>query len=368
MFFLLKPNSTIPHITGCILFLVLPAIFVAGQQGFTGIWQMFSYPAYWLFAAIYIFIYCLHSFVLLPKLFVAKKMALYILSVIVLLLAVFFLKPFDKMQGATKFSDKKEQFNNKPPPLPPPNNNPPPDKPGANREPPHFDIISIFLFAIIIALGMAIESNKRWRMTEQRAMQAETDKANAELSFLKAQINPHFLFNTLNNIYTLAVTNNENTAGSVMRLSNILRYVTDEVQQDFVPLQSEVECMNDYIELQRLRLSKKVLLDYTVKGEIDNKQIAPLILMCFAENVFKYGISNNEEAPLQIILDASSKDKTIFFCENKIFEAERIEKRTGIGIANAKKRLEHLYPNRHSLIITKDNGLFTVLLTLQHKQ
>src|SRR6202008_3873902 len=110
---------------------------------------------------------------------------------------------------------------------------------------------SLFIFIMIIALSTAAVINQQWRLTEQRAIQAEVDKANAELSFLKAQINPHFLFNTLNNIYTLAINNNEHTADSIMKLSNIMRYVTDEVGEDFVPVQNELDCIDNYIELQR---------------------------------------------------------------------------------------------------------------------
>src|SRR5205823_10521035 len=123
------------------------------------------------------------------------------------------------------------------------------------------------------SLSAALSILKEWRNIEQRAAKAEADKANAELAFLKAQINPHFLFNTLNNIYSLAVTKSEMTPVSIMKFANIMRYVTDEVTQDFVPLQSEIDCASDYIDLQRMRLSKKVYVDYSVTGNLDGKQI-----------------------------------------------------------------------------------------------
>jgi len=108
------------------------------------------------------------------------------------------------------------------------------------------------------------------------AARAEADKANAELSFLKAQINPHFLFNTLNNIYSLAVIKSDVTADSIMKLSNIMRYVTDEATEDFVPLQDELHCLTDYIELQRLRLGKKVTLNYAIAGDPAYKKLRRL--------------------------------------------------------------------------------------------
>src|SRR6201999_506982 len=103
-----------------------------------------------------------------------------------------------------------------------------------------------------------------------------------------------FLFNTLNNIYTLAVIQDEHAPDSILKLSNIMRYVTDDTREDFVPLQSEVDCINDYIELQKLRLGTKTQVDFKITGDIESKQIAPLILMTFIENVFKYGISKHE--------------------------------------------------------------------------
>ena len=149
---------------------------------------------------------------------------------------------------------------------------------------------------MMVALSMAIKMTQQWRTTQQRALQAEADKAtaeadkaSAELSFLKAQINPHFLFNILNNIYSLAITQNENTASAILKLSNTMRYLTDEVKADYVPLKREVDYIQDYIDLQRLRLSKKVKLDFSVEGDLENKKIAPLILITFVENVLFSG-------------------------------------------------------------------------------
>jgi LytS/YehU family sensor histidine kinase len=225
------------------------------------------------------------------------------------------------------------------------------------------DIVSVFLFIMTIALGMAIQITRQWRSSLQQVAQAEADRAQAELSFLKAQINPHFLFNTLNNIYSLAVTKNERTADSIMKLSNIMRYVTDDVSQHFVPLQHEVDCINDFIELQRLRLSKKAQVNFSVKGSLENKTIAPLLLMTFVENVFKYGISNHESSTITIQLQADERSIT-FYCHNKIFKPAGNPQRTGIGIANTQKRLTHLYPNKHLLNITNENGFFSVELIL----
>ncbi|GAB2986350.1 hypothetical protein GCM10027049_27100 [Mucilaginibacter puniceus] len=225
---------------------------------------------------------------------------------------------------------------------------------------------STFIFILIMALSTASKTVQQWKLTERRIAQAEADKASAELSFLKAQINPHFLFNTLNNIYSLILTGSENAADSVMKLSNIMRYVTDDVTHDFVPLQSEIDCINDYIELQRLRIGKNSPIEFTVSGDPKRKVIAPLVLMTFVENVFKYGISKREHSPIFIKIEVSDISIS-FFCENLVFinKGETENPSTGIGIKNTVQRLKHLYPDKYILDIVNDSKEYKVSLTLQ---
>ncbi|MDQ0641601.1 LytS/YehU family sensor histidine kinase [Pedobacter sp. W3I1] len=251
-------------------------------------------------------------------------------------------------------------------PPPPWNNNfeNRPHKPMFNRfGGPNIDIISIFLFLIIVIIGFTQETNKQLRLTTQRFLQAEAEKAHAELSFLKAQVNPHFLFNTLNNIYTLAIIKDENTAPSIMKLSNIMRYITDEAGCDFVSLQSEVDCITNFIALQKLRLTKKTDLNYELTGNFENKKIAPLILMAFVENVFKYGISNHKSNSLTIKINVQNSSIN-FYCQNTIYRDKKNTERTGIGIENTKQRLRYIYGDKHILNIKDNDGLFTVNLAI----
>jgi LytS/YehU family sensor histidine kinase len=226
-----------------------------------------------------------------------------------------------------------------------------------------FDVISFFIFLMIIALSTAMKIMEQWRMTEKRAVQAEADKASAELSFLKAQINPHFLFNTLNNIYTLALMKDDHAPDSILKLSNIMRYVTDDAMADFVPLQQEIDCIDDYIELQRLRLGEKTEVDIEISGDIEDKKIPPLILMTFIENVFKYGVSKHHQSTITIKLKADDMGIS-FFCQNRIFPEKDEKRRVGIGLKNTKQRLEYMYPGKHILDINTDNQLYTVKLML----
>lgn len=347
-----KQASILAHVIAWLLFYVMVLLFVTRSAGDKISLPYFFAPDFLLFYFIFPFLFYLNLYLLLPKLLFPKKYFLYAAIALLLFILVYWLQPFDKLMSLGR-------------PGPPPFNN---DQPGM-RQPPdrregHIDIMSIVLFILVWSVSTAVAIFERWRVSERRALQAETEKANAELSFLKAQINPHFLFNTLNNIYSLVVTKNENAAEGIMKLSNIMRYITDDVREDFVSLENEIGCIKDYIDLQKIRLGGKTNVDLQIEGSATDKKIAPLLLMTFIENAFKFGISNHE--PSSIIIKLSIAGNRInFFCENKLFEAKQNSERTGIGIQNTKKRLQHLYPGKHSLEINSSNGLFTVQLTLQ---
>lgn len=229
----------------------------------------------------------------------------------------------------------------------------------------NIDMVGLFIFVMVMGLSIAVSTVQKWQVTEQVVVKAQAEKAHAELSFLKAQINPHFLFNTLNNIYALSVTDSAHTSESIMKLSNIMRYVTDEVTEDFVLLQSEIDCINDYIDLQKLRLGKKTKLNFICTGEILNQRIAPLVLMTFIENVFKYGVSKHRSAVISIKLMVKD-DKLCFFCQNAIFDKDKSSGRKGIGIANTRQRLEHMYAGKYRLDISTNDELFTVNLEIDY--
>lgn len=366
----------VTHIMGWLLFQGLPLVFLLGNSGVSLSSVVLKQP-YWLFCLYFIAVFYLHTFVLLPALLHRRKWLLYGLSMVLLVISVFWLSPFERLMSTTRRMNGMEMRM-----LPP--NEPrfekkmfrdsarfmPPEGFGHGHSPGRMrggrrgiDIISIVLFVMIIALSVALDVTRRWRATMERAAKAEADKANAELSFLKAQINPHFLFNTLNNIYSMSVTGHAHTPDTIMKLSNIMRYVTDDVNEDYVSLQSEVDCITDYIDLQKLRTGKKVTLDFSVSGDLENKKIAPLVLMTFIENVFKYGTSNHAHSHLVIRL-AADDNRIDFYTQNPLFDTERKLERTGIGIENTRKRLEHLYPGKHKLDILRENGTFIVQLSL----
>jgi hypothetical protein len=357
-----QTSTIIIHAVAWLLFMSFPLFFFSQGGNSHGNWlDGLSWP-YLQYPLIYMFIFYLNAYYLFPKFYVKKKYVIYTFSVLLLLIAVMTLKPFDRMVQEGKQNDR--------PMLPRPMTEVPmaemkmDRRPSPPRDRPFkFDILSFFIFAMVMGMGTALSSIKELQLTEKRAILAEADRANAELSFLKAQINPHFLYNTLNNIYTLCVTGSENAADSIMKLSNIMRYVTDEAEANYVSLQGELDCIRDFVDLQKLRLGKKVSMDYNVTGDSSGHLISPLVLMTFIENVFKYGLSNHVDAPIVISIDVF-EDKIVFKSENRIFENKQNNDRLGIGIKNTKQRLDHLYPGKYQLNIDDKNGVFTVNLVL----
>jgi sensor histidine kinase YesM len=199
---------------------------------------------------------------------------------------------------------------------------------------------------------------------EKRSKQIESDRMAMELSLLRSQINPHFLFNTLNSIYSLALMKSEMTAHAVMQLSDIMRYMTEDSSSEKVILSKEVDYIQHYVELQRIRLGINAPVILTVEGEFGGYFIPPLILMPFVENAFKYGISNHEQAPINIFIRVENHH-LLFQVKNLIFKDRISPVTTGLGITNTRKRLERIYSGRHTLDITENSRLFMVTLTLR---
>jgi hypothetical protein len=376
-----KTVVVLAHLLGWLLFMALPVFFIGGMSGIKGVAALLASPFCWVVFGAFIAFFYLHTLVLLPRLWVHSKLA-YGFTMALTIAAVMYIKPFEYLMFTSRLHQEQLQMGDfkKQPffmpgdaafrPLPPPEGIrglPPGDRlimapVGKRRN--MFDLISMMMLLLVTGISTAVHANRSWRLAVKKAATAEADRANAELSFLKAQINPHFLFNTLNNIYTLAITKNEHTAECIMKLSNIMRYVTDEATEELVSLEDEIACISDYIDLQKLRLAGTTDIDYAVTGPVQFKKIAPLIFMSFVENVFKHGISNHEKATIQISISATEKNIT-FYSRNKLFPGRTSLDRKGIGISNTRKRLQHIYRNNYLLDINEANGSFTVQLTIQ---
>jgi len=219
----------------------------------------------------------------------------------------------------------------------------------------------LFLFSIkirfimIVLLSMGIASYNRLKQIEEA-------KLKTELSYLKAQINPHFLFNTLNSIYALTVQKSDNAPESVTKLSSIMRYSITDAAQDFVSLDKELNYLNAYVELEKLRLTEKVKLNYSVIGKTEGKIIAPLIFVPFIENAFKYGVSTKENSEIDIVIQLEGSILNVNVKNTKVRTGS--ENKLGLGIENTKKRLLLTYPGKHKLEIVNDEKYFSVNLDI----
>lgn len=251
----------------------------------------------------------------------------------------------------------------------PGNANPAHNRPGAPRERervrPLVNPANLVLFLLVFVFSTGIRVINQWLRSEQRNKEIANEKLKAELSFLKAQINPHFLFNTLNNIYALASAQSEHTAAAVMKLSSIMRYVLTEAKNDLVPLEKEIQFTSHYIELQKMRLTDRTIIEFSVCGEPLGRQIAPLLLLPFVENAFKYGISTRERSPIKILLEIKKDSLYFSICNQKHLNTLlRISDNTGIGISNTRRRLDLFYEDRYSLQIDDKINEFIVHLKI----
>jgi len=192
----------------------------------------------------------------------------------------------------------------------------------------------------------------------------ETEKLASELAFLKSQINPHFLFNTLNNVYSLAFKKSDDTPDAIIKLSKLMRYMLYESNENQVFLSKEIEYLHNYIDLQKLRLPNTIKIIFNVEGDIEGRLIEPMLLIPFVENAFKHGISYVDNSKISISIKLSAYE-LLFVIENKINNAKITEESgSGIGLSNVKRRLTLLYPNKHTITINDNNDEFKVTLKI----
>jgi len=217
------------------------------------------------------------------------------------------------------------------------------------------DLTTSWLYVLLAFLFKHLRDHFR---TE--ALQHE--KNALELAYLKSQLNPHFLFNTLNNLYGLALTEPERTPDVVLKLAELMRYVLYESNETYVPLTKEIDYLTSYIGLEKLRHEGEVYVNFTVSGPVHDLHIAPLLLICFVENAFKHGTVANAACPVELHLAALGHTLTFTICNSIVRQYK--DPVGGIGLASVKRRLALLYPGRHHLAINQENDIFRCALEL----
>jgi len=349
-------NQIAIHIVCSLAFLLFP---ILSSPDFPNVKATLSNPGgindlytYFLLLAFFYVTY----YVLIPKLYFRQKYFLFAGSIIVYALLMslslrMLFQPYPHFTGMPRPSQV----------MPPPPGNP------HHGRPPHFNFLRMFFFGysmylllIVLFIAMLLKTNQRWR-------RLQNEKLETELSYLKAQINPHFLFNTLNSIYSLAIEKSDYTATAVVKLSGMMRYIISESNKHFVPLQKELNYIGDYIELQKFRMGGTVQISYRLSGHAGGKEIAPLLLITFVENAFKYGVNPEEYSDILTEIRIENDSLTLTVANYKVNHSIHHKDSSGLGIANARHRLEMLYPGRYTLDIEDGSQKFTVHLKISLK-
>ena len=214
---------------------------------------------------------------------------------------------------------------------------------------------NLFRFLSVLLISMMLRIRDQWK-------RAREGKTLAELAFLKSQIQPHFLYNTLNTIYALSIERAPETPDAVARLSAMMRYVTDESALDYVGLPLELEYIESYIKLQELRFGRTVGISSIVSGDAAGYRIAPMLLIPFVENAFKHGINPEEESGIVVRINIEH-DVLRLNVRNRLVTVRREDER-GLGLANTRSRLALLYAGRYELSTATRGGVYSVNLSL----
>lgn len=223
--------------------------------------------------------------------------------------------------------------------------------------------VSAFFVVAFIGLIKFVED---YFELDRRSREIENRQLISELRFLKAQVNPHFLFNTLNNLYYLAVNKSEQTPEVIAKLSGMMRYMIHESNAEKVSLKREVEYMENYLNLERLRLNEEVPITFEVEGDVANATITPLILIAFLENAFKHGTGNTAGDPwitVSLRVDGSMLDYKV--ANSMVKQTDKtVREASGLGLANVRRRLDLSYPEAYDLSVTEDDERYTVHLKI----
>ncbi|MES2807162.1 MAG: histidine kinase [Bacteroidota bacterium] len=301
-----------------------------------------------LYGAINISLFYINYLLFIPRFLNRKKYGIYIFSVLLTMVAYAFGKYFvgllfidDVLMHTVKHGEKE------------------------TRELIGFwsyTVSTFFTSILFIFLSIILKFSTDWFLNERIQRDLENQRLSAELAFLKSQINPHFLFNSLNSIYSLAYQQSVNTPGAILKLSEIMRYMLYECNDNKVDLSKELQYLQNYIDLQKIRFGNNAQIDYKIDGEVTDQKIVPLLLIAFIENAFKHGVGNDTQSPIIMVISID-KEHLQFYIENKKYANNR-DAVGGIGLMNVKRRLDLLYPGKYNLEIRDEIDTYTCELSL----
>jgi two-component system LytT family sensor kinase len=298
---------------------------------------------YVLYGVINISLFYLNYLVLIPKLLNKKKYGLYFLTIVGAIVAYVLLK-----YGLNEFIKEFIPARTR--------------RTGPPRDMSFYIFTNVFVNILFVFFSIVLKLSVDWFVNERVHRDLENQRLSAELAFLKSQINPHFLFNSLNSIYSLAYQKSDTTPDAILKLSEIMRYMLYECNDQKVDLSKELQYLQNFIDLQKLRFGDKAYIDFRVEGNVSNQKIVPLLLIAFIENAFKHGIANDETSPIKMLISVN-KEHLQFIIQNKKHK-NNMDAIGGIGLNNVRRRLDLLYPGNYNLEIRDEKDTYTSELSL----
>lgn len=229
----------------------------------------------------------------------------------------------------------------------------------------HMQLVMLLIFLAVLGISIAYFFLKEWARSELVQNQLEAYQLSTEIKFLKSQINPHFLFNTLNNLFSMAQgKGNDDLADGISKLSGMMRYMIYESNAEYVPLKKEIEYLQNCIVLNKLRYADdEIKVNFNYPSQTEDLVIAPMLFISFVENAFKHGVSIGRPSQIDISISVIENQLT-FSCQNTIYSFIKMDDNKGIGLENIKRRLELVYPGKYILAIKNDDNKYIVELKI----
>lgn len=321
----------------------LPYLLSSGQEQILQRVIIFS----WIPLGFYAIIFYLNYFVFIDRFLFNKQIVVFVIINILFITVFIWLNSEIKTMFFSEFFHRQSSNTNEGPPK------------------KMFIYVQIISFIVPLVFSIALKTTERWIITETEHKEAANIKLKSELQLLKYQLQPHFFFNSLNNIYSLVDISPERAKQTIHSLSKLIRYLLYETNAEKVSLQKEIDFMVKYIELMKLRFTEKTKINYSFPEVNLNLKIAPLLFISLVENAFKHGVSASEKTQIDFKIEVED-DTVFFFSKNKNFKkTDQDQSGSGIGLENLEKRLELIYKGKHQFTINQNNNYFEVFLSIK---
>jgi len=354
-----KPQNYVLHTLGCLLFISIPILSSPDLDSNKELFDLAPFRSNFLAYLLLLGFFYSNYLYLIPRFYFTHKYVLFFAGIAVSFIVVSFLP---KML----MPDMHDVIT-----LPNIHSMPPTDDMPGGMTPdgirpngatrffflPSMEGGALFQFLLVFSLSFFLRVN-------ERLAHIQSEKLKTEVSYLRAQINPHFLFNTLNSLYALALEKSDAAPEAILKLSSMMRYVVTESGRDRVALDSEINYIKNYISLQQLRMDGNIPFTFIVTGSTAGKYISPLLLIPFIENAFKYGLNPEENSNIAVHIDITDAQLELMVKNNNVNISLPPDEESGHGITNTRQRLEFLYPEKHKLHIFDVEEYFKVQLIL----